>query len=168
MSATVSHKHKYLSNLTATPDDAIIAAAGNLITAIKGHLPHRLQESHFSELTRLSTIFSDAETTPQIDLTQKRRSPSLTTKNTKDNKILTKPHPPLSPPVPMEPPEDRFGHRQPNLNLPETPPRVDPQTNPPRVTPPAPPVQPTPRVESHNGPASRTRSKNPNFRSVAK
>ena len=88
VSATIFHKHKYLSNLTATPAGAIIAAAGNLITAIKGHLPHRLQESHFSELTRLSTIFSDAATTPQIDLPQQRRSQSLTTKNTKDNKIL--------------------------------------------------------------------------------
>ena len=43
VSATVFHKHKYISNLTATPADAIIAAAGNLITAIKGHTPHRLQ-----------------------------------------------------------------------------------------------------------------------------
>ena len=41
--ATVFHKHKYLSNPTATPDDAIIAAAWNLITAIKVHLPHCLQ-----------------------------------------------------------------------------------------------------------------------------
>ena len=41
--ATVFHKHKYLSNPTATPADAVIAASGNLITAIKGHLPHRLQ-----------------------------------------------------------------------------------------------------------------------------
>ena len=40
VSATVFHKHKYLSNPTATPADAIIAAAGNIIKAIKGHLPH--------------------------------------------------------------------------------------------------------------------------------
>ena len=43
VSAIVFHKHKYLSNLTATPADVIIAAAGNLITILKGHLPHRLQ-----------------------------------------------------------------------------------------------------------------------------
>ena len=43
VSATIFHKHKYLSNPTATPANAIIAAAGNLITAIKGHLLHRLQ-----------------------------------------------------------------------------------------------------------------------------
>ena len=167
VSETVFHKHKYLSNPTATPADAIISAAGNLITAIKSHLPHRLQESHFSELTRLSTIFSDAATTPQIDLPQQRRSPSLTTKNTKNNGILTKPHPNLSPPVPMDPPEDIFDHGCPNLNFPETPPRAEPQTNPPRVTPPAPPVLPTPRVEPPNGPASINRSKNPNLRSVS-
>ena len=66
VSATVFHKHKYVSNPTANPDDAIIVAAGNLITAIKVHLPHRLQEFHLSELTHLSTIFSDAAATPQI------------------------------------------------------------------------------------------------------
>ena len=53
-------------NPTATPDDAIIAAAVKLITAIKGNLPHRLQESQFSELMRLSTIFSDTAATLQI------------------------------------------------------------------------------------------------------
>ena len=65
---TVFHKHNYLSNPTATLADAIIAAAGNLITAIKVHLPHSLQESHHSELTRLSTIFSDATATHQIEI----------------------------------------------------------------------------------------------------
>ena len=85
VSETVFHKHKYLSNPTATPADAIISAAGNLITANKGNLPHRLQESHFSELTQLNTIFSDASATPQIKIPQQRHSPSLTTKNTKDN-----------------------------------------------------------------------------------
>ena len=64
VSATVFHKHKYISDPTATSADAIIAAAGNLITTIKGHLPHCLQESHFSELMRLSTIFSDAAAPP--------------------------------------------------------------------------------------------------------
>ena len=43
VSATILHKHKYISNPTATPANVIIAAAGNLITAIKGQLPHRLQ-----------------------------------------------------------------------------------------------------------------------------
>ena len=69
MSATVFHKHKYISNPTATPDDAIIAAAGNLITVIKAHMPHRLQEHPLSKLTRLSTIFSDASATPEIEIT---------------------------------------------------------------------------------------------------
>ena len=87
VSATVSHKHKYLSNPTATRANAIIYAAGNLITTIKGHLPHRLQESHFSELTRLNTIFSDAAATSQIEIPQQRRSTSLTTKNTKNIEI---------------------------------------------------------------------------------
>ena len=167
VSSTVFHKHKHISNPTATWADTIIATTGNLITAIKGHLPHCLQEYQFSELRRLSTIFSDTANTPQIEIPQQRGSPSLTTKNTKDNEILTKHHPHLSPPVPMDPPEDRSDHGLPNLNLPETPPRVEPHTNPPRLAPPSPPITPTPRVEPPNGPASRARSNNPNFRSVA-
>ena len=42
VSATVFHKHKCLSNPTATLADSIITAAGNRITEIKGHLTHRL------------------------------------------------------------------------------------------------------------------------------
>ena len=69
--------------------------------------------------------------------------------------------------MPMEPPEDSFEHALPNLDFPETPPRVAPHTKPSRVAPPAPPVPQTLRVGPHNGPASITRSNNPNFRSVA-
>ena len=162
VSATVFHKHKYLSNPTATPADAIIAAAGNLITSMKGHLPHRLQESYHSELMRLSTIFSDASAPPQIEIPPQRHSPKLTTKNTKDNDILTQTCPPLSPPMPMEPLEDSFEHAIPNLDFPETPPRVAPHTNPPRVTPPAPPVPPTPRVDTHNGPPQKLEARTQN------
>ena len=43
VSSTVFHKHKYISNPTATPADVIISAAENLLTAIKVHIPHRLQ-----------------------------------------------------------------------------------------------------------------------------
>ena len=67
----------------------------------------------------------------------------------------------------METRDDRFDQGHPNINYPETPPRVKPQEKPPRVKPPAPPVPPTPRVDPHNGPASKTQSKNRNFRSVA-
>ena len=66
VSATVFNKYKYLSNPTVTPADAIITAEGNLITEIKGHLPHRLQEYYLSEITRLSTMFSDTAATPKI------------------------------------------------------------------------------------------------------
>ena len=70
VSATVFYKHTYISNPNVTLADAIIAAAGNLITAIKCHMPHLLQESPLSELTRLSTIFSDAAATPEIEMPQ--------------------------------------------------------------------------------------------------
>ena len=54
---TVFHKHKYISNPAVTPADAVIAAAGNLASLIKGKMPQHLQESPLSELTRLSAIF---------------------------------------------------------------------------------------------------------------
>ena len=97
VSGTVFHQHKYILNPTVTLSNDIISAAWNLITAIKGHLPHCPQEYHLSELTRLSTIFYNVSATPQIELPQQRRSPSLTIKNTKDSKFLTKPHTHRSP-----------------------------------------------------------------------
>jgi hypothetical protein len=42
ISATVFHKHKYISNPTVTPADAVITAAKNLATAVKGKMPHYL------------------------------------------------------------------------------------------------------------------------------
>ena len=69
VSANVFHKHKYLSNPTATPADDIIAAARNLITEIKGHLHHRLQESHNSGLGITILLESSAEQPPHFHYT---------------------------------------------------------------------------------------------------
>ena len=64
ISATVFHKHKYISNPTVTPGDVVITAAHNLAAALKSKMPHYLQEYPFSELSRLSKIFSDAAAVP--------------------------------------------------------------------------------------------------------
>ena len=43
------HNHKYISNPTVTPGDAVIAAAQNLAAALKIKMPHYLQESLLSK-----------------------------------------------------------------------------------------------------------------------
>ena len=63
---TVFHKHKYISNLAVTPADAVIAAARNLASALKGKIPHYLKGSPLAELTRLIKIFSEAVAEPEI------------------------------------------------------------------------------------------------------
>ena len=41
ISATVFQKHKYITNPEITPEDRVIAAAGNLADELKGHtIPH--------------------------------------------------------------------------------------------------------------------------------
>ena len=50
---TFFHKHKYISAPVVTPEDTVIAAAGNLAEALKGNLPNNLSESSLAELTRL-------------------------------------------------------------------------------------------------------------------
>ena len=41
--ATVFHKHKYLSNPTSIPADAIIAAIENLTATLKNRMPQHLK-----------------------------------------------------------------------------------------------------------------------------
>ena len=68
-SATVFHKHKYISKPNVTPADAFIAAAGNMALALKGTIPACLQQSPLADLTRLSKIFSEAEASPSLPST---------------------------------------------------------------------------------------------------
>ena len=90
ISNTVFHKHKYISNPTVTPYDAVIAAAQNLAAALKSKMPYYLQESPFSELSRLSKIFSDAAAVPtQNRSTTKAANPEL--------EMTVKPQPPRVP-----------------------------------------------------------------------
>ena len=63
ISATVFHKHKYISNPTVTPEDSVIAAIENLTATLKNNSP---APTFFplNEITRLITILADTmETT---------------------------------------------------------------------------------------------------------
>ena len=89
ISNTVFHKHKHISNPTVTPDDTVIAADQNLAAALKSKMPHYLQESPFSELARLSKIFSDAAAVPtQNKSTAKAAIPELESKGWHRNFFL--------------------------------------------------------------------------------
>jgi hypothetical protein len=53
-------KHKYLSNLSATPKDLVIAAAANLAKALETTISIDLRNSSMQALTDLSALFSEA------------------------------------------------------------------------------------------------------------
>ena len=113
VSATVFHKHKYISNPLVTPEDAVMAAAGELATLIGGHMPHQLSETSLDELTRLRFIFKQAlgaepeppAPPPASDtaVVRLRRSPRLTTSVNSDDCITAAPAPrqarPVNPPI---------------------------------------------------------------------
>ena len=186
VSATVIHRHKYISNTAVTPIDAIIATSRNLASELKDKMPCYLQESLLAELTQLSQIFSEAAAVPDIPVSQSappasqpphpppRRSPRLTTIVSKDRLTVDGPSPSPKPPSPL--------HLQ-RPPPPVVPPRVEPSVSAQRVEPQAPiPPPQAPRVEpprrlarlaGANKPAQpsatshRTRSNNINFLSVS-
>ena len=59
ISVTVFHQHRYISNPTVTPVDAVIAAIENLTATLKNKIPQCLQSSPLNEITRLGTILAD-------------------------------------------------------------------------------------------------------------
>ena len=203
ISATVFHKHKYISNPTVTAADAVIAAASNLAAVLKGKLPQHLKESSLNELTRLSTIFSQAATgtsePPAIQQAKPsesptklpatnphRRSPRLTTTVTKNGLIAASPRQPIAAPKnpPIPPPRQHITAPQPpsprvlpppkKLRMRQPAPRVEAPRRSPRLAAQAPRVETTVDEEDESQddqrkklPAYNTRSKNPNFRSIA-
>ena len=62
--AIMFHKHKYISNPSVTPADAVVAAAQHFAAALKGKMPRYLKEALLEELTHLSAIFFDASAAP--------------------------------------------------------------------------------------------------------
>ena len=61
ISATMFFKHKYITNPTVTPADAIVAATTNLENTIKNNLPKQAREQEkLHDLTRLQQILARA------------------------------------------------------------------------------------------------------------
>ena len=45
ISATVFHKHKYITNPSVTPDDRVIGTSGKLAAELKGRMTNHLSET---------------------------------------------------------------------------------------------------------------------------
>ena len=121
VSATVFHKHKYISNPDVTPADRIIATTGDLAKLLKGNLPQSPNDTSLNHLERLGYILK-----PEVPVT-KNQSPCLVATWFKLNTATSS----LGPPNMHTPPP-----RVPSLLPPQpivvipSPPRVDtlPQT----------------------------------------
>ena len=121
ISATVFHKHKYISNPNVTPADCIIAVAGALTTLLTCNLPQPLNDTTLTHLERLGSILK-----PEAPVTQTQSPCTVATrlKLKAATSALGPPNihiPPPRVPPPLPP--------QPRVVVP-SPPRVDtfPQT----------------------------------------
>ena len=86
ISGTVFFKHKYLTNPTVSPEDAIIAATNNLSTTLaQNHAAQHKNQQSFDELKRMATIitsnFKQANLPPPTETQQNivnlRQSPRI-------------------------------------------------------------------------------------------
>jgi hypothetical protein len=105
ISATVFFKHKYITNPTVTPADAIIAAAANLAHTLNNNIhAQHLNNSNLADLKRLQQILTAAATShslhPAVPST-----PSILTQNISANEprvcTTSLPRQPRSIPAPM-------------------------------------------------------------------
>ena len=62
ISATVFHKHKYITNLDIMPEYQVIAAARNLADKLKGRMPPHISETTLNQLERIGTILKQGMT----------------------------------------------------------------------------------------------------------
>ena len=70
VSETVFFKHKYISNPTVTPADAIISAANRMTEALRTHKPTGMHEEDIQALARLEQIFqAAAKNNTDVDVT---------------------------------------------------------------------------------------------------
>ena len=60
VSGTVFFKHKYITNPSVTPEDAVISAANRMTDAPKIHHPHNICEDDIQALHFLEQIFEQA------------------------------------------------------------------------------------------------------------
>ena len=156
------HPHKYISNPSVTPEDAIMAAAGKLATLIKGHMTHQLSETLLDELTHLGSIFKQAlaaEPEPSADppplpagdtaFVRFRCSPRLTTSVESDGRITTAPASPPRPAAVTLRRSARIAAVFTRVVVPQ-PPRVVPPSPLPRVVPPETVATPPTYTLAHN------------------
>ena len=60
-------KHKYITNPSVTPEDAMVAAANNLSNAIKRNMTVRqIGQQRYDDIIRLHNIFKYAATLPRV------------------------------------------------------------------------------------------------------
>jgi hypothetical protein len=67
VSDTVFFKHKYLTNPSVTPADALIAAAQHMTAALRSNLPTSMGEGALEALQKLENIFANAATKHKED-----------------------------------------------------------------------------------------------------
>ena len=80
VSGTVFFKHKYLTNPTVTPEDAIVAAANNLSNAIKRNMTaQQIGEQRYNDIVRLQEIFTYAAQLPRVQDMQNKNDEHAST-----------------------------------------------------------------------------------------
>ena len=62
ISATVFHKHKYITNPGVTPEKQVMASAGKLVDKLKGRMPPHLIKTTLTQLERIETILKQGWT----------------------------------------------------------------------------------------------------------
>ena len=65
ISATVFHKHKYITNPSVTPEDRIMATAGKLVAEIKGRMATHISKTDLHQLELLGTILKQIWAHPE-------------------------------------------------------------------------------------------------------
>ena len=60
VSATVFHKHKYITNAGITPEDEVISAVVKLEDNIEGCMSHHLRETTLEQLEQIDTILKQS------------------------------------------------------------------------------------------------------------
>ena len=133
ISDTVFLKHKHITNPTVLTEDAVVQAAKELTSALKGRIPLALEGSTVQELENLDKIFN------QTTVTYKERindapPPHRVSKETATPQRVTCMHTPCHlPPYEREPERDPVGENEIVVTSPPLP-QLDPQPKPNSIT----------------------------------
>ena len=121
-------KHKYLSNLSATPKDLVIVAAANLVKTLKTTIPVDLRDSSMQALTDLSALFSEAALRYNYNPATHVIAPETVPKQPQQVPTTSPREPPT--PIPAPPPRVQPTVHSPRVptSLPSSPPSAQPYT----------------------------------------